>query len=461
MAWTLIVALLLFGVTVFVHELGHFIAARRMGLVVEKFAIGFGPTLWSFKRDGVQYQINALPLGGYVALPQMAPMDMVEGENQFKREELPTVSPWAKIVTAFWGPAASFLFAVFLACVVWKIGKPDYKEMQERQIGFLMPDGPAAKSGLQAGDTILAINDYPITRWAGSTEGVVENIILSVGEKIQFKVLRLDGSTETISVKPDRNSKMENLRTVGISPVGPSVVDQVLLKSPAAAAGLKKGDKVLAANGQKIWNSDQFANIIQTSKGPVSLDINRDGQMLTLSVTPVIPSKGGEHKPMIGVVWAPGEPVTVWPTPWAQISNSSTLVFRTLKALVSPKSDVNIGHMSGPIGIFDKIMKILRYEPSQLLAFCVIFNVNLALLNMMPIPILDGGHIMFAIIEWIRRRPVSFKVISAVQTAAFIIMIGLFLFISYRDVLRVGKGNGQQDKSGPVEFPESAPEVKN
>jgi regulator of sigma E protease len=166
---------------------------------------------------------------------------------------------------------------------------------------------------------------------------------------------------------------------------------------------------------------------------------------------------------MVGLVWAKGIPITVYPSPWEQISSSSTLVYRTLQALVSPRSDVGVGHLSGAIGIFNTIMKILRYDPAQLLAFCVMFNVNLALLNMMPIPILDGGHIVFSLIEAIRRRPVSVKIMSAVQTVAFVLMIGLFLFISYRDVLRVGRGSGssKQEKSDDVQFSEAAGEVKN
>lgn len=458
--WTLVVALLLFGVTVFVHELGHFLAAKRMGLVVEKFAIGFGPTIYSFKRDGVEYAIKALPLGGFVALPQMAPMEMVEGETANKREDLPTVSPWAKIVTAFWGPAASFLLAVFLAVIVWKVGTPDYVEMQTTQIGYVEPDGPAAKAGLQAGDDIKSINGYPVDRWFGTPQAVVQNVVLSEGERIEFKVQREDGSFKTISVKPERNAKMENLRTVGIEPKGPVVVDSTMLKSPASRAGLRKGDEILSVDGKRIWSISQFNIAIQKSSGPVSIELKRGDEDLNMVAVPEVP-KGGEKR-MIGVALTRGLPVTVYLTPWDQIRNASTLIYRTLQAVISPKSDVGVQHFSGPIGIFSTIMKILRYEPAQLLAFCVMFNVNLALLNMMPIPILDGGHILFSLIEWVRRRPVSIKVMSAVQTAAIVLMIGLFLFISYRDVLRVGKsGDSPKEGTGKIQFADPAPESKN
>lgn len=459
--WTLLVALLLFGVTVFVHELGHFLAARRMGLVVEKFAIGFGPTIYSFKRDGVEYAIKALPLGGFVALPQMAPMEMVEGETANKREDLPVVSPWAKIVTAFWGPAASFLFAVFLAVIVWKVGTPDYEEMQTTQIGYVEPDGPASKAGLQAGDDIKSINGYPVDRWFGTPQAVVQNVVLSEGEQIDFKVQRADGSFKNILVTPERNAKMENLRTVGIEPKGPVMVDSTLLKSPASRAGLRKGDLILSVDGQRIWGISQFNVAIQKSTAPVSIELKRGDGNLTLVATPEIPK--GAEKRMIGVALTRGLPVTVYLSPWEQISNASTLIYRTLQAVLSPKSDVGVQHFSGPIGIFSTIMKILRYEPAQLLAFCVMFNVNLALLNMMPIPILDGGHILFSLIEWIRRRPVSIKVMSAVQTVAIVLMIGLFLFISYQDGRRVIKGNSspKEGKTEELQFADPSPEPKN
>jgi regulator of sigma E protease len=449
--WTLLVALILFSVTVFVHELGHFLAARRKGLVVERFAIGMGPKLFGFKYKGVDYVFNALPIGGYVALPQMAPMEMVEGKNESPAASLPPITPWAKIVTAFWGPLFSFLLACVLAVGVWYFGKPDREAFQTTTIGYVQPDSPAAAAGLLPGDKIISIEGRPVTRWMGGSAGVLEGIIFSREEKISLEVERAGKGTKVFEIKPRLNQEMEGLRQIGISPMEPLVVERVLRNSPGQKAGLEAGDSIFAVDGQLVYSTEQVRQLILQSKGAVDLTVNRRGEIFKISLVPVIPT--GSQIPMIGVQWQIGLPIMTHPLPWDQVIDAALLIKRTLGAIFDSKSDVGVKHLSGPVGIFDAIMRLLRYDPLQVLSFFVVLNVNLAILNILPIPILDGGHIVFSFVEMIRRKSLNPKIIQGLHLACFVFLISLFLFISFHDIRRFfGRMGGDGAPPPEIEF---------
>src|SRR5947207_13449371 len=197
----LLEVLILFNLLIVVHELGHFLAARWRGLYIEKFGIWFGKPLWKKTISGVQYSLGSIPFGGFVALPQLAPMDLIEGKADMDRARLPKISALDKIIVAVAGPLFSLLLALFFACVVWAVGHPVSESDLSTVIGYVERDSPAAEAGLRPGDKILEVDGQPVTRFSGMNNSVVWNVVRSEGGVIPFKVER-EGKVLSVNVVP-------------------------------------------------------------------------------------------------------------------------------------------------------------------------------------------------------------------------------------------------------------------
>src|SRR6476661_10154117 len=250
--------LALFNLLIVVHELGHFLAARWRGLYKERFGVWFGKPLWKKKINGVQYSLGSLPFGGFVALPQLAPMDIIEGKADVDRARLPKISALDKIIVAIAGPLFSLLLALFFACVVWAVGHPVSESDLTTVIGYVHQDSPAAKAGLRPGDKIVEVDGRPVSRFFGMNDSVVWNVVRSEGATIPFKIERA-GKTMTIEVLPviaeTSGWRRKSTRQVGIQPAVTPLVDGVEKDSPAEKAGVKAGDVVTAVNGKPIFNA--------------------------------------------------------------------------------------------------------------------------------------------------------------------------------------------------------------
>jgi regulator of sigma E protease len=444
----------LFNLLIVVHELGHFLAARWRGLVIEKFGVWFGKPLWKKTFNGVEYSLGTIPLGGFVALPQLAPMDMIEGETDADRAQLPPVSALDKIIVAIAGPLFSLLLALVFAAIVWGVGHPVSEADTTTMIGYVEYNSPGEKAGLKAGDKILAVDGQPVTRFSGMNNSVIWNVIRSEGEMIPFVVER-DGKKLSMSVKPyiapSRGWRRKSVRQVLIYPATTPVIEEVQPKTPAAAAGLKHGDIILGFDGTRIYSPVALADYVEKHGGkPILLAVQRGGEHLNLTVTPeILPN---EKTPRIGIAWdTSGQTTIAHPNPIEQVYNSVTSTLDTIGAVASPKSDVKLQHLSGPLGIFRIYYLLFENERGWQLAlwFSVILNVNLAILNMLPIPVLDGGHIVLALVEAVRRKPVNMRVLEFIQTGCAVLIIGYIAYISFFDVGDL-IGGKQSPKSTPA-----------
>ena len=433
--------LVLFNLLIVVHEIGHFLAARWRGLYIEKFGIWFGKPLWKKTINGVQYSLGSLPFGGFVALPQLAPMDIIEGKADIAREKLLPISALDKIIVAIAGPLFSLLLALFFACIVWVVGHPVGEGDSTTVIGYVAPESPARKVGLQPGDKILEVDGKRVTRFLGMTDSVSWNVVRSEGDKIAVKFER-GGNAQTVWVEPykaeTRGWRRKSVRQLLIYPAETPIVDQVEPGTPAAEAGLKPRDIIRGFDQTPIYNPVALLEYI--SKHPsdqLVLHVERSGTKFDVPVKPKLLPTGREMKPRIGIAWdTTGQVSIAHPNPIEQVYDSVTSTLKTIGAVASPKSDVKLQHLSGPIGIGRIYYLLFQNERGWQLAlwFSVILNVNLAILNMLPIPVLDGGHIVLAIIESVRRKPVNMRVLEIIQTTCAALIIGYMLYVTFFDV---------------------------
>ena len=426
---------LIFNLLIVVHELGHFLAAKWRGLVVEKFAIWFGKPIWKKTIGGVEYRLGSIPAGGFVAIPQLAPMEALEGKVEQSRDELPPVKPLDKMIVAAAGPLFSFGLAFAMACIVWSVGKPQ-SEFDSPTIGYVKEGGPADKAGLRVGDEILAVDGQPVKHFSG-TDGIKWRIVRSEGPTIDFTVKR-EGQEITIPTgwtKPERSSwRRPALREVQIGPLIVPGVGIVARGSIADKAGFQSGDLITTVNGQPILQLYEIGPLVDANRGKsLAVTVERNGTEVPLALP--LPPTTPEAKPVdFGIEW--GRTTLVYPDPVSQVKDAATSIFRMVGALFSPKSDVKASQFSGPVGIMRLYYQIFENENGWrlALAFSVLINVNLALINLLPFPVLDGGHITLAIIEGIRRKPINVRVLEFVQTACAIALIGFMLYLTFYDV---------------------------
>ena len=456
-----------FNVIIFVHELGHFLAARWRGLEVERFQIWFGKPIWKKTINGVQYGLGTIPAGGFVALPQMAPMESIEGGNLDREKPLPPITPLDKIIVAFAGPLFSFLLAVIAAVVLWQVGKP--KELIESQtVGFVIPEMPAAEAGVLPGDTILKIDGEDVRGFAGSLDSIQEKIIFSKGKTV---TLTLDRPGEgVIDVEcgfyvPEASSflKRDGVRSIGVYPAGPVVVDSVMEGGPADYSGFKAGDQILSIEGIAVESSPHFSSILRKNEGKkVEVEVQRGDEKLTLTTAALVPSNGfkldpsKDPLPMIGMGFqTPNERVTelLHPSPWNQISDTSRMLFVTIDGLISKDSGIKVEHLSGPVGIGKAKWHILKgeYPLRRMLYFWVLFNVNLAIFNLLPFPVLDGGHITMAIMEAIRKKPMNTRFLEVLQTSFVVLLLTMFVYVTMKDSFT--SMTGDRPEQGDVKEP--------
>ncbi len=420
---------ILLGIMILVHEAGHFWAALSVGIRVETFSIGFGPRLFGFRRGNTDFRISAIPFGGYVRMLGDQPGD----ENAANPESFQAKARWQRAIVIIAGPLMNVLLAIALVTGLYMYGFPKEVPSPDAVISSVAPGSAAAAAGLQPGDRIVRLGDKHNPNWQDVTteETLNANHALPV-------VVKRKGRDLPLIVTP----KMDPKDGVGVAGWrGDVQINEVAKGSPAEAAGMRSGDLFISVNGQPVESILSVKQAITRSGGkPIELELMRGSQFQKVTVTPV----AGDSAKLpwhIGILFR--SPVQIVKLPLVEALDESlrfnrqnaTMIFEVLRSIVvrrvSPKA------LSGPIGIAQMSNEAAQEGPSSFILLMAIVSLNLAIFNLLPIPILDGGTLLLLLIEMLLQREVSLQVKETVFKLGFVFLMMVVVFVIYNDISRI------------------------
>jgi regulator of sigma E protease len=419
------------GVMVLVHEWGHFVIARLFGVRVEVFSIGFGTRLFGIKRGPTDYRLSALPLGGYVRMAGDNPAEERRGDP----DEFLSKPRWQRVLIALAGPTTNFLMAVVLTAALFMHGgeQPSYADKPVVVAG-VVKDSPAQKAGIQPGDHIVSFGGVKDPTW----DRLALELALSAPGHSEPVTIERNDQLITTSVE----SQPQPFTVIGY-PAEPVIVGSVAHGLPAEKAGLKEGDVIVAASGQKLMAPSQFSEIVQQSAGnPMTLEILRDGQPQTLQLRPIWGDPGdGMPRWQIGITFRFVTSPRRYSPPQALVKATQfhIVLANKLIYLVGElfTGRVSLKQVQGPLGIVQESSRAAKRGFGDLISLMALVSLNLAILNLLPIPILDGGHILMLSIEGLLRRDLSLKIKERFVTVGMVFLLLVFLIVMYNDVLRL------------------------
>jgi regulator of sigma E protease len=450
----IVAGIVVIGVLIFVHELGHFLAAKSVGIAVLRFSFGLGPrTPLGIRIGETDYCLSWIPFGGFVKMAGIEEFEegaagALEGGLAAEGRAIPPertfdAKPlWARIVVIVAGVTMNALFAVLVyAVLAGTYGTPvDTVTTVGAVDTTALPAGAAALKTLRPGDRIVRVNGDTVTSW----HDVQRAVLLAPGARIRIEVA---GRAEPVVIDvPHEESPARAKVADALTPLQPAVIGEILPGKPAEAGGLRSRDSVVAAGGEPILSWDSLVHVIQSSPGRVlTLVVDRGGRRVTLTVvpspTPVRdPATGAERTvgkigagPFVpvrrfGVVGAVGQGVR-------QTVQTAGLILYTLKGLVT--GQISARDVGGPILVGQMAGEMARLGLANFLAFIALFSVDLAILNLLPIPVLDGGHLVFLLIEGVRGRPLSLEQRQRWTQIGFFVLVGIMALALANDVLRL------------------------
>ena len=434
---TLLAFLFVLGVLVFIHELGHFLLARWNGVRVITFSLGFGPKILKVQRGDTEYCVSIIPLGGYVKMAGENPEDQPTGRG----DEFLAKTKWQRFQILIAGPAMNIVLAVVLLAVVLMQGAdmPAYID-QPAVVGAVQPGSPAEIAGIRPGDVITQFGTADIRTWehldmavAGRPERDVDMVVIRNGREERLRV------RPALTELRTRNDARFEVGTIGALPdVYPSVLSFVPGK-PAESSGLKPGDLILAVDGERMVFRSQAIQVISQKPGaqPIEFTVRRDGVEQIISVTPY---REGDRT-LVGMYMSDAMR-SYQPTPIEAVGMSvqrnvemAGLIVNTLKDLVTGEASPK--QLMGPVGIAQLSGESAQDGWIALFALMASISLNLGLLNLMPIPVLDGGHIFIMAIETISRRDFSLAVKEKMLFVGFVLLMTLMVTVIYNDLTRI------------------------
>jgi len=442
MLTTLIAGIIMLGVLVFVHEFGHFCVAKMAGVKVLKFSLGFGPRLFSRQWGETEYMICAVPLGGYVQMlgegggeqGEEAPLTEEEKRRSFAAQ---SVSRRTAIVAA--GPLMNLALPFLVLPIAFMLGvqMPAFLDRQPC-IGYVVADTPGAQAGFVAGDCISAINDETVKAWTETNRALIS----FAGSPIHFTVER-GGRQVVLTINPETET-LEGLQAIGLLPRQDPIVGALAPGMPAEAAGLQIGDRIVAINEEPIRSWYDLKRVIQGLEGaPGTFLIKRDGQQLNYSIQAKKEGVDGIGY-FIGI--APlQESIFKRFGPWEAMNAGAKRTWELIDLTLVFIQKLFAGHVSaksigGPITVVQIAGQAAQDNLASIFTVLAFLSIQLGILNLLPIPILDGGHLFFNVFEMIFRRPLSLKTREILQQIGLVLLILLMLLAFYNDIMRIFLG---------------------
>ncbi len=422
---------ILLGIMILVHELGHFWAALAVGVKVETFSIGFGPRLFGFQRGETDFRVSAIPIGGYVRMfGEQAGEQKPTDPRSFQAKPR-----WQRAIVIFAGPLMNVVLAIAIVAGLYMYAFPKEVQSGAPVITGLIPASPAARAGLQPGDKIVQIGDKRAPNW----QDVATQEALNANHSIPVVVER-NGQNLRLSVTPKMDAKA-GIGVAGWDGEQDVQIGQVVKGSPAEAAGLLPGDLLISVNKQPIDSALTVQQAIIHSAGkPVQIELMRNDRLQTVSVTPA-PNKDPKLPWRIGVEFKFRTEIVKLGVGPALVESlrlnkqNGSMIFKVLESVVerrvSPKA------LAGPIGIAQMSSEAAQQGPLSFLFLMAFLSLNLAIVNLLPIPILDGGTLLLLIVEMLLQREVSIEVKETVFKLGFVFLMMIVVFVIYNDISRI------------------------
>jgi regulator of sigma E protease len=445
---TVLSFVIVIGILILVHELGHFFVARWTGVGVERFSIGFGPVLARWRGPETEYCLSAIPMGGYVKMVgEENPLEGGASIESDPKKAFALKPLWARFLIVFAGPGMNFvLAAVIFAAVLATMGRP----VSPAIVGRVAEDSPAAAAKLASGDTVTTVDGRPIAFW----EELYRAIMASQGRPLKLTVVH-DGTTRDVEITPRKTTVRDPIFKeqreewdLGIGPQLTPQIGAVSPGSPAEKADLRPGDVVIGVAGQPVFTPDELTQAIQKRGGQTfEILVQRENKPVPVNVTATTvkeKSPTGQDVEIgrigVGIVmkavrYERYNPVAAVGFGVAKTWDMTELTAKGLWKLVTLQ--LPLSNLGGPIQIAAEGERQRREGLPSLALFTAVISVNLAVLNLLPVPMLDGGHLLFFVIEGILGRPVSLKKREAAQQLGLVLLLLLMVFAIYNDLVRI------------------------
>ena len=422
------------GIMILVHEWGHFVVARALGVRVDIFSIGFGPRIWGRKRGDTDYRVSALPLGGYVKMAGDNPSE----ERAGAPDEFLSKPRWQRAIIALAGPAMNIVMAAFILWGLFVVvgeGVPKYYDAPA-EIAAVPVKSSAERAGIQTGDRIVDVNGVRVATWGQA----LERMSTLLPKDDLSVTLEREGAPYTVEVKSKTPFELGD--SLGY-PRDPSIVGELSRGMPGEAAGMKVGDEIVAVNGTPMVSWIQCVQAIRGSRGEeILFDLKRGEQTLQITVKPVLGrSESGGSAWQIGfrnrpnLVYHRLAPLPAVREAFERTRDTSALIVTVVAQLFTGK--VALREMSGVIGISHEAGQAAKRGPIDLVLLMASISLNLGILNLLPIPILDGGHLLMLSVEGILRRDLSLAVKERFVQVGMVFLLVVFAIVMYNDVLKL------------------------